>query len=88
MVSRSIRALAAAFAAGLALGAASAAAPPAAAPAPAKEAAAPAKGAPHIRFETTEVKLGQVIHGQDAVATITYQNTGDAPLRILSAKPG
>jgi hypothetical protein len=34
------------------------------------------------------VNLGDVVHGQDAVATFTYHNTGDAPLHILSAKPG
>ena len=88
MVSRSIRPLAAALAAGLALVGASAKAPPAATPAPAKAPAQAAAGTPHIKFETTEVKLGQVVHGQDAVATINYQNTGDAPLHILSAKPG
>ena len=74
-----IRPLAAALAAGLAIGGALAQAP---------AADPPAKGTPHIRFETTEIKLGQVVHGQDAVANISYQNTGDAPLHILSAKPG
>jgi len=50
--------------------------------------AAAAGPAPHIKFDATEVNLGDVVHGQDAVATFTYRNTGDAPLRILSAKPG
>jgi hypothetical protein len=50
--------------------------------------AAPTGPAPHIKFETVEVNLGDVVRGQDAVATFTYQNTGDAPLHILSAKPG
>ena len=43
---------------------------------------------PHIQFEATEVDLGDVVHGQDAVATFTYRNTGTVALRILSAKPG
>jgi len=50
--------------------------------------AAPAGPAPHIRFDAIEVNVGDVVRGQDAVATFTYQNTGSAPLRILSAKPG
>jgi len=50
--------------------------------------AAPAGPAPHIKFDATEVNLGDVVHGQDAVATFTYHNSGDAPLHILSAKPG
>ena len=50
--------------------------------------AAPAGPAPRIKFDATEVNLGDVVQGQDAVATFTYHNTGDAPLRILSAKPG
>lgn len=58
--------------------------PPAAPPAPAG-AAGPA---PHIVFDATNVNLGDVVHGKDAVATFTYRNTGDAPLHILSAHPG
>ena len=50
--------------------------------------AAPAGPASRIKFDATEVNLGDVVHGEDAVATFTYHNTGDAPLRILSAKPG
>jgi len=50
--------------------------------------AAPAGPAPHIKFDATEVNLGDVVHGEDAVATFTYHNTGGAPLHILSAKPG
>ena len=49
---------------------------------------APSGPAPRIKFEATEVKLGDVVRGQDAVATFTYLNTGSAPLHILSAKPG
>ncbi len=44
--------------------------------------------APHIRFDATEVNLGDVIHGQDAVGTFTYHNAGSSPLHILAAKPG
>jgi hypothetical protein len=50
--------------------------------------AAPAGPAPHIKFDATEVNLGDVVRGEDAVATFTYHNTGGAPLHILSAKPG
>jgi hypothetical protein len=70
------------------------AAPPAS-PAPDVQLAAPpaapkpAPGtAPHIVFDAVLVNLGDVIHGQDAVATFTYRNTGNAPLHILGAKPG
>ena len=57
---------------------------------PAEEpaAAVPAGPAPHIAFDAKDVNLGDVVHGQDAVATFTYHNTGNAPLHILSAKPG
>ena len=63
---------------------------PAQQPAPAQEPAqaAPAGPSPHIVFDTVTVSLGDVVHGQDAVATFAYKNTGDAPLHILSAKPG
>ena len=44
--------------------------------------------APHIKFDAVDVNLGDVVHGQDAVATFTYHNTGEAPLHILAAKPG
>ena len=54
------------------------------APAPAE----PTGPAPHIKFDTAEANLGDVVHGQDAGATFTSHNTGDAPLHILSAKPG
>ena len=64
-------------------------APPAQAPAEAKAPDPAPKGpAPHIVFDNVLVTLGDVVHGQDAVATFTYHNTGDAPLHILSAKPG
>jgi len=51
-------------------------------------AAAPVGGAPKIAFDAVTVNVGDVVHGQDVVATFTYRNTGDAPLHILSAKPG
>ena len=57
---------------------------PAEAPAPAP----PAGPAPHLVFDSVQINLGEVVHGQDAVATFAYRNTGDAPLHILSAKPG
>jgi len=43
---------------------------------------------PHIKFDALNVDLGDVVRGQDAVATFTYHNTGTVPLHILSAKPG
>ena len=48
---------------------------------------APPSG-PHLKFDTVDLNLGDVVRGQDAVATFTYRNVGDAPLKILSAKPG
>ena len=57
-------------------------------PASAAGAEVPAAGAPHIAFDSLSVNLGVVVHGQDAAATFTFRNTGDAPLHILSAKPG
>ena len=71
------------------------AAPPPAIPAPAAqppaEAVLPAKPTgpqPKLVFDSVLVNIGDVVHGQDAVATFAYRNTGDAPLHILSAKPG
>ena len=55
--------------------------------APAVPAADPAT-LPHITFDKTELDLGDVVHGKDAVAAFTYRNTGSVPLHILSAKPG
>jgi hypothetical protein len=72
-------------------GAVSAAPPPAPTPPPfpaPAPAAVPTGPSPHVKFDATEVDLGEVTRGQDAVATFTYHNTGDAPLKILSAKPG
>jgi len=81
-----------AFAVGLCLclsgGAALAQEPAPAPPVPSAKAEAPAAGAPHIVFDSVNVNLGDVVHGQDAAATFTFRNTGDAPLHILSAKPG
>jgi hypothetical protein len=41
-----------------------------------------------IDGDSLTVNLGDVVRGEDAVATFTYRNTGNAPLHILSAKPG
>ena len=41
-----------------------------------------------LKFDAVEQNLGDVARGQDAVATFTYRNVGNAPLKILSAKPG
>ena len=48
---------------------------------------APPSG-PRVKFDAVEQNLGDVARGEDAVATFTYRNVGDAPLKILSAKPG
>jgi hypothetical protein len=58
------------------------------APPPNPPAPAPTGPAPHIKFDATNVDLGEVVRGEDAVATFTYHNTGDVPLHILTAKPG
>ena len=47
----------------------------------------PADG-PRLKFDATDLNLGDVVRGNDATATFTYHNTGNAPLKILSAKPG
>ena len=63
-------------------------APPQAAPSTAPT-PAPAPGpAPHLKFESRVLNLGDIVRGQDAVAEFVYTNTGDAPLKILAAKPG
>ena len=60
------------------------------APKPAGAGAPPAAAgpAPKITFDKTELDLGDIVRGNDAVAAFTYHNTGTAPLHILSAKPG
>jgi len=87
-----MKALAWGLALGVAIGAAAAPVPvPEAAGSPGDPPAAPAADPavlPHITFEKTELDLGDIIHGKDAVATFTYRNTGSVPLHILSAKPG
>jgi hypothetical protein len=61
---------------------------PAPPPNPPAPTAVPSGPAPHIKFDSVTVNLGDVVRGEDAVATFTYHNTGDVPLHILSAKPG
>jgi len=55
--------------------------------------AAPARaedppGTPHATFENAEVDAGEVTRGKDVAVTFVVRNTGDAVLRIISAKPG
>ena len=51
--------------------------------------ASPAPGdGPRLKFDAVDLNLGDVVRGEDAVATFTYHNVGNAPLKILSAKPG
>jgi hypothetical protein len=85
MFSRLIRWLAVGLCVAVAARGAIALEPPPAAP-PTDEAKGGA--APRIAFDAVNVNIGDVVHGLDAVATFTYRNTGDAPLHILSAKPG
>ena len=47
----------------------------------------PAKG-PRIVFEQETLQMGEVIRGEAVEAEFVYRNEGDAPLRILRAKPG
>ena len=54
---------------------------------------APAAGtageqAPHASFEKIELDAGEVTRGQDLPFTFVVKNTGEAVLKILSAKPG
>lgn len=89
---RRIKVLAYGLALGVALGAVASPAPtpePAGSPGePAATPAGPPAALPHIAFDKTELDLGEVLRGKDAVATFTYRNTGSVPLHILSAKPG
>lgn len=43
---------------------------------------------PHIVFEVTNVDGAKVIEGEKYVYDFKFKNTGPAPLKILSAKPG
>ncbi len=47
----------------------------------------PAVG-PRIGLDDETVELGQVVRGKVVEAEFVYRNDGDAPLRILRAKPG
>jgi hypothetical protein len=58
------------------------------APPPSPPAPAPAGPSPRIKFDETTLSLGDVVRGEDAIATFTYHNNGEVPLHILSAKPG
>ena len=76
---------------GISLAAGAALADPPVVPAPPNPdtpGAPPSGPAPRIKFDEMTVNLGDVVRGQDAIATFTYHNTGEAPLHILSAKPG
>lgn len=61
---------------------------PAPPPTPPAEGAAPSGPSAHVKFDATEIDLGDVVRGEDAVASFTYHNTGEAPLHIISVKPG
>ena len=43
---------------------------------------------PRIGFDAETVQIGQVVRGKVVEAEFVYRNDGDAPLRILRAKPG
>ena len=63
---------------------------PTAAPAPGTPPApTPAPGPqPALVVESPQLTLGDVKEGEDAVAVFKLRNTGDAELKILSARPG
>jgi len=43
---------------------------------------------PVMQIEQSELDVGAVMEGNDVVGTFRIKNTGNAELRILSAKPG
>lgn len=55
---------------------------------PAPAPAAPAPGRPVCKVESLSLDLGEIKEGEDAVGVFKIQNTGDAELKILSARPG
>lgn len=57
-------------------------------PAPAPAPALPQAGRPVCQIETPNLDLGDIKEGGDAVGTFKIKNTGDADLKILSARPG
>jgi hypothetical protein len=73
--------------AALAMACGAQAAPPAPAP-PQPAPANPSGPSGRIAFDSVNVNVGDVVKGQDIVATFTYHNNGVAPLHILAAKPG
>ena len=44
--------------------------------------------APIMKLEKTQIDLGKITQGDEAVATFTIKNEGKGDLRILKAKPG
>lgn len=53
------------------------------------EPAAPSgAGTPSVVVENSEVDLGRLVRGEVAKGRFALRNTGNAELRILSAKPG
>ncbi len=50
--------------------------------------AATPQGTPHAAFEKSEIDAGEINRGQDLSFSFVVRNTGDAVLKILSAKPG
>jgi hypothetical protein len=55
---------------------------------PAAPASGPAAPAPVLSFETTNLDLGPLPEGEDAVGTFVVRNTGKAELKLLQVKPG
>jgi hypothetical protein len=49
---------------------------------------APPTGTPTASFEKTEIDAGDVTRGKEVPVSFVVRNTGDAVLKILSAKPG
>jgi len=61
---------------------------PAIAPAPAPAPPRQPGPRPLLVPESISLNLGEVKEGEDAVGTFKLRNTGDAELKILSARPG
>jgi hypothetical protein len=61
---------------------------PAPAAAPAPQAPGATQVAPLLSVEKDLIDLGELTRGSKAEASFVLRNTGTAPVRILSAKPG
>jgi hypothetical protein len=67
---------------------ASGAAPAPAPTPPTAPVTAPSVPVPVLAFESTNLDLGALPEGEDAVGTFVVRNTGKAELKLLQVKPG